>query len=153
VAILRNKSSVLGFLTVWVIFAAGCGGGDLGPAPIAYGEDACDLCRMIISEAPYAAEARFGPDKIEKYDDIGCLGERLWNSRAPTEMWVADHATGTLKALDSVALVHVKDLKTPMASGVAAFADRSEAESFRARHRGRFVGLEDVKAMRRPDKR
>lgn len=136
-----------------LLLAAGCGDGDLGPAPIAYGEDACDLCRMIISEAPYAAEARFGPDKVEKYDDIGCLGERLWSSHAPLEMWAADYSTGKLKPLGSVALVRVEGLKTPMASGVAAFADRAEAESFRAKHQGRFVALEDVKALRRPERK
>lgn len=136
---------------ILALLAAGCGGGDRGPAPIAYGEDACDQCRMIISEAPYAAEARFGPGQVEKYDDIGCLGERLFDAPAPAEMWVADHVTGRLTPLAAVALVHVQDLKTPMGSGVAAFADRAEAESFRARHRGRFVAMEDVKSMRRPD--
>ncbi|HZL72670.1 MAG TPA: nitrous oxide reductase accessory protein NosL [Planctomycetota bacterium] len=138
---------------VFIVLAAGCGRPEAGPAPISYGEDACDLCRMIISEAPYAAEARFGPDKIEKYDDIGCLGERLWEGPPPVAMWVADHSSGRLHPVSSVALVHVKDLKTPMACGVAAFADRAEAEAFTSKYGGRFIGMDEIKSMRRPPKR
>ena len=131
-----------------LLLLAGCGREENGPVPIAYDEDACDLCRMFISEAPFAAEARFGPDKIEKYDDVGCLAERLCDSPAPVGMWVADHETGAFHPLASVSLVHASDLKTPMASGVAAFADRARAEAFRAQHRGRWVTLEDIKAAR-----
>jgi copper chaperone NosL len=136
-----------------LMLAAGCGRPDPGPVPIAYGEDSCDLCRMIISEASYAAEARFGPDKVEKYDDIGCLGERLWEAPAPVALWVADHTSGRMHPAPSVALVHVKDLKTPMASGVAAFADRTEAEAFKTKNNGRFVDLDEIKSMRRPNRR
>ena len=139
--------------TVFLLLAAGCGRPESGPVPIAYGEDYCDLCKMIISEANFAAEARFGPDAVEKFDDVGCLGERLWNPPAPAAMWVADHASGELRTLDSVAFVHVKDLKTPMASGVAAFASRAEAEAFKAKNGGRIIGLDDIKSMRRPSRR
>ena len=137
-------------LAAVLLLFLGCRGPESGPVEIAYGEDACDLCRMIISEAPYAAEARFGPDRVEKYDDVGCLGERLWGDARPVSMWVADHASGKLHPLESMHFVQAPDLKTPMGSGVAAFSDSSAAEAFLVKNRGRRIGLEDIKAMRKP---
>jgi copper chaperone NosL len=137
-------------LFVGLALLAGCGEPDSGPVPIAYGEDECGLCRMIISEAPFAAEARFGPDRVEKFDDVGCLGERLWKGPAPTALWVADHGTGRLHPIEAMAFVHVSDLKTPMGSGIAAFADRKEADAFRTARRGRSIGLDEIKSMRKP---
>lgn len=132
-----------------LLLLAGCGAGS-GPVPIQYGEDACDQCRMLISEAPFAAEARFGPDLVEKYDDIGCLARRLLKSPPPSDVWVADHASGRLLPVKSTVLVHASSLKTPMASGVAAFADRADAQKMVALHQGRVVTLDEVKAMRAP---
>jgi copper chaperone NosL len=132
-----------------ILAAAGCGREEAGPVPIAYGEDECSLCRMIISEAPFAAEARLGPGRFEKYDDIGCLAERLDGGAAPAAMWVSDHAEAVFKPLESMTLVHIEDLKTPMASGVAAFADRGAAERFLQGKRGRFVTMDDVRRRRR----
>ena len=137
-------------LAALLLLFLGCRGPESGPVEIAYGEDACALCRMIISEAPYAAEARFGPDRVEMYDDVGCLGERLWGDARPVSMWVADHASGKLHPLESMHFVQVPDLKTPMGSGVAAFSDSSAAEAFLVKNRGRRIGLEDIKAMRKP---
>jgi nitrous oxide reductase accessory protein NosL len=128
---------------------AGCGAPEAGPVPIALGEDDCALCRMFISEAAYAAQARF-EGRVEKYDDIGCLGERLAEGAAPKENWVADH--GTLAWVDARAAVyvHAKELKTPMASGLAAFAARADAEAFAAKAGGRLLTLDQVKELRRP---
>jgi copper chaperone NosL len=137
-------------LAAVLLLLLGCRAPESGPVEIAYGEDACDLCRMIISEAPFAAEARFGPDRVEKYDDVGCLGERLWGAARPASMWVADHASGKLHALESMHFVRAPELKTPMGSGVAAFRESSAAEAFAAKHRGRRVSLDDIKNLRKP---
>ncbi len=105
-----------------------CGDPETGPLPIAPGEDACDLCRMIISELPHAAQARFEGGRVEKYDDIGCLAERLRGGGArPVEVWVIDRPTGGWTDGRSAAYVRSKTLKTPMASGLAAYRDAAAA--------------------------
>jgi copper chaperone NosL len=139
-------------LALALLLGAGCGSPETGPVPIAYGEDACDVCRMIISERNFAAQARFGPDRVEKFDDIGCLAERLWRSPKPVGMWVADHGTGEMHPLESLCLVRAPELKTPMGSGVAAFLDPAEGDAFLTKHRGAHVTLEDIKATRKPGK-
>jgi len=134
-----------------VALLAACGAEETGPVTVTLGEDSCDLCRMIISEQPYAAEARFGPGRVEKYDDIGCLGERLNKPGAPLGMWVADRNTGAWVDVRGAHFVHVKELKTPMASGLVAFAAKPDAVAFAKEKGGRLVSLDDVKAMRRPE--
>jgi copper chaperone NosL len=138
-------------LALLLVSLVACGAEATGPVPVALGEDSCDLCRMIISEQPFAAQARFGPDKVEKYDDLGCLGERLNKPGAPLGLWAADHKTGAWVDARSAIFVHVKELKTPMASGLVAFASRADAEGFAKDKGGRLVSLDDVKAMRRPE--
>src|SRR5690606_2316835 len=48
----------------------GCGG---GPEPIRFGEDACDNCRMIISDRHFGGELVTGKGKAFKFDDLSCL--------------------------------------------------------------------------------
>lgn len=145
-----RPSTSLGAGTLLVIaLVSGCGKPDDGPQPIALGEDDCGLCRMIISEQNYAAQARFD-GKVENYDDIGCLGERLGGAAQPQAMWVADQSSGAWIDARAAVFVHAPELKTPMASGLAAFSDRARAERFATEKKGRVVALEEVRAMRRP---
>jgi copper chaperone NosL len=108
---------------------ASCGGPPAsGPVPVAWGEDTCGVCRMILSEPPFAAQARFGAGRVELFDDLGCLAERLSKGPAPLEVWVADRGTSAWIDGRRAAFVRVRDLKTPMASGLAAYRTREEAE-------------------------
>ncbi len=126
-----------------------CDEAERGPVKIAYGEDGCDACRMIISEAPHAAQMRLAR-KVEKYDDVGCLLERLAKGAAPVEMWVTDQKTGRWLDARSAFYSHSKDFKTPMASGLAAFGDRSDAESHASKYKGEVLSFEQIRSLSRP---
>jgi copper chaperone NosL len=134
-------------LVLSVVLVSGCERESSGPASIALGEDACDTCRMIISEPPHAAQARFGDSRVEKYDDVGCL---LARGEFPPAAWVTDHASGRWTDARRATYVHAKDWKTPMASGLAAFARREEAEAFAAARGGHVLTFEDLKGWKRP---
>lgn len=133
-----------------LLILAACVEEDHGPVAVALGEDGCSVCRMIISEAPYAAQARLGPGEVEKYDDIGCLVERLAKGAAPREMWVTDFVSGRWIEARSATYVHAPDHYTPMASGIVAFTHRSDAEAWAAKEKGRLLTFEDVTSIRRP---
>lgn len=125
---------------IWALALLGaCSDPDTGPARIAYGEDACDACRMIISEAPFAAQGR--GERVEKFDDIGCLARRASRYR---QLWVTDHATGRWLDAKSALYVHAPDLYTPMASGLVAFEGREAAEAFAAKHSGKVVAFDYI---------
>lgn len=127
-----------------VLLLAGCGAEDRGPVPIALGEDACAVCRMIVSEAPHAAQARFSPGEVECYDDIGCLGARLASGAEPRDAWVVDRTSGAWIDARTATYVKTKSVKTPMASGLVAFSSRAEAEKLE----GEILSFEEVRSRR-----
>lgn len=125
---------------VWLVALLGCVREDPGPEPVALGEDTCATCRMIISEARYAAQMRIAR-RVEKFDDIGCLLKRL---SAPAQVWVADQLSGEWIDARAATFVRSEELRTPMASGLAAFRSRSTAEAFAREHRGKLLSFEEV---------
>jgi copper chaperone NosL len=128
----------------------GCSEAPSGPEPLVAGEDACDGCRMIVSETRYAAEMRQG-ERLEKYDDIGCLLGRL--AAAPgggAEAWVADWDTGGWVPARSAAYAHVPGLATPMAWGLVAFRTPEAAEAFVRDRRGRVLRFDQLGEVPRP---
>src|SRR5690606_10861439 len=44
-----------------------------GPPNISYGSDSCAHCKMIISDARFAAAWRDTNGKVLRFDDIGCM--------------------------------------------------------------------------------
>lgn len=98
----------------------------VGPAPIEFGVDACDECKMIISDRVYAAQVRNVNETYSKFDDIGCLVTFMKKHR-PTDVWVADFSTGQWLKAEAAHFVKSAKIKTPMASGIVAFADEASA--------------------------
>ncbi len=62
---------------------AGCGGGALEPAELHLNDEACSLCRMAVSQKPFAAQAVARSGRTDFFDDIGCLVR-----------WAAEHPPG-----------------------------------------------------------
>lgn len=116
-----------------------------GPAPIAYGRDTCDHCRMHLSQPGFAGELRDARGVLTKYDDVGCLLRAMagMHTEVP-EAWVEDHVSGAFMPLLSAVLVRVRPTDTPMGSGIVAFKDRDAAVAFARDERGAAVTLEDL---------
>jgi copper chaperone NosL len=123
---------------LWLALVAGCEGGSKwppDPAPVALGEDACAGCRMIVSDARFAAEVRTREGAIEFYDDLGCLAEK-WRRRAPdlAGVFVRDYASGAWVRGDRCRLVRSDALRSPMGFGFAAFSSEGDATAEASRH-------------------
>lgn len=129
----------------------------VGPPVLRAGRDECAACGMSIYDVRCAAarivEVR-GRRDAQLFDDIGCL---LDAERTPgteprvVERYVRDYAGAEwVRASDAVFLAtDGSGLRTPMGSGIAAFADRAGAEAARARHGGEIVGYDALEALRR----
>ncbi|MCP5366950.1 MAG: nitrous oxide reductase accessory protein NosL [Hyphomicrobiales bacterium] len=110
---------------------AGCGGGDqAGPVQVSWDRDTCELCRMIIGDARFAAQVRGGERRRAfKFDDIGCavtwLNGQGWAAAAETEIWVAAFAStrGAMDWLAARAAHYGGGVHSPMNYNFAAFAD------------------------------
>lgn len=103
-----------------------------GPPELRLGVDACEGCRMTISDARYAAAVsgdQDGETRLLAFDDIGCLAR--WESRnsgfVPRHRWVHDRAKGDWIDASTAVFARSPAWATPMGSGLAAFADRRDA--------------------------
>lgn len=136
-----NRRKFLAFLGVGAATLAG--GGMLiallpdsekkteGPPEIVFGSDSCAHCRMIISDARFAAGWRDKSGDETHFDDIGCMVNhaRDYPPAQPATFWV--HNYHTEEWLDAALASFVIDpsIKTPMSYGIAASDSAETARS------------------------
>ncbi len=118
--------------TLLLASLAGCDGDPgTGPVDVTWDRDACERCRMVLSDRHFAALVRAPPDtvgkrsKVYRFDDIGCavlwLDQQPWKDRTGVEIWVKDHRDGAW--LDARAAHYVAVKNTPMEYGLGAQKD------------------------------
>lgn len=105
-------------------------GQSTGPEAIAWERDACEHCRMIISERAFAAELRGGPKgRLYKFDDVGCAvhwaKQQTWGEPDITEFWVMNHDDGATW-LDARKAFFLVNVRSPMNYNFAAVPDERE---------------------------
>ncbi|MBM3999356.1 MAG: hypothetical protein FJ297_07435 [Planctomycetes bacterium] len=118
------------FLAAGPLLAAGCGSDStMSPPKLRPGEETCAHCLMIISEGRFAAALAARDGRVAKFDDTGCLLEYLPTLPEPAErVWIGNSVNGEWIDAESAWIVRSDAIATPMASGLAAFATREEAE-------------------------
>ncbi len=127
-------------------------GPSLGPPTIAYGQDVCAVCGMIVTDDRFACGAiaaapRGARPRTHLFDDLGCLLEFEEGRRGEEILarWVRDSGgTGWLEAR-SAAYVQAAGLHTPMASGLAACATEQAAEALAAAHAGTVLTFDTLR--------
>lgn len=105
-------------------------GGQGGPPPLAYGKASCAQCRMIVGAPGFGAQVHRGGGHWDTFDDVGCLVRALKKSPAPAaDVWVEDHAGSGFVRASTSSFVRVAGARTPMGSGLLAFARAADAEA------------------------
>jgi len=141
------RSFAAGYLTLAVLAACTPGPTEPSPPEIIYGQDVCDACGMIISEARFAAGAVLEDGETLKFDDIGDM-LRYQGSHPDLEVaaWFV-HDTPSEAWLNAVAATYVVSpaISSPMGSGLAAFADPGPAASFAAEVDGEVLGWDQIR--------
>jgi nitrous oxide reductase accessory protein NosL len=113
------------FLALLLLLAACPQGPASGPVDIHWDRDACEHCRMVISDRRHAAEIRSGARReAMKFDDLGCALHWLQNQpearQKEAEIWVMDSRDP--RWLDARQAHYLGGQVTPMDYGFAAFA-------------------------------
>ncbi|MCU7907182.1 MAG: hypothetical protein KZQ76_15370 [Candidatus Thiodiazotropha sp. (ex Epidulcina cf. delphinae)] len=126
-----SKRLLQTFSLAGLFFLAACSGDSgSGPKPIKWDRDACERCRMLVSDRFHAAQVRYFPSEKKRsvvalFDDIGCatlwLADKPWADDPKTGIWVADHRTG--EWIDAAGATYVKGNLTPMEYGLGAQAE------------------------------
>lgn len=122
-----------------LLFLVACGSApDLDTPPeILYGQDPCDQCSMIINEPRFAAAYVTTNGEVRRFDDAG--GMLVHNQQRQEKVhiyWVHDFNTEEWLDATKATFVHSPELVTPMAWGLAAFANQADAEQFVAENGG-----------------
>ncbi|MCU7916565.1 MAG: nitrous oxide reductase accessory protein NosL [Candidatus Thiodiazotropha sp. (ex Gloverina cf. vestifex)] len=120
-------------IVAWFLLLTACSGDSgSGPKQVKWDRDACERCRMVLSDRFHAAQVRYFPPEKKRsvvafFDDIGCatlwLADNPWEKDPKTEIWVADHRTGDW--IDARNATYVKGNLTPMEYGLGAQSDNT----------------------------
>ncbi len=168
---MRRSLKIIGAV---LIFAIGCGATyfaftrPVGP-PLRLNEDQCAVCAMGIWNPNFAAAVEVqtvGPDgtqrvEVRYYDDMGCLldDEATNPDRPVRRVWVRDSTPGSARWLDAATAWYLMttEIKTPMASGIAAFetfrqADRARRELNEPAAAGMLTDLRPLRAAWRKER-
>lgn len=98
------------------------------PEPLAYGKDACHHCKMVLMDQKFGAELVTTKGKVYKFDDINCMinfmHSEIKDDREIQFRLVTDFSQqGQLIDVGNAFYVKSSQIKSPMASQVAAFED------------------------------
>jgi copper chaperone NosL len=124
------------------------------PGVIHYDADACDHCRMTISNPAFAGQIVTRTGRIYRFDDPACLVSFVTSRRvAPADIhsiWANDHAhpDARIKAQDAVFVVSDR-IRAPMNGKTAAFGSRQDAAALQAAVGGMLQRWTDLLERRR----
>jgi len=108
-----------------------------GPGVIHYDSDACDHCRMTISDPGFASQLVTRTGKVYRFDDPACLASFVASGRVAHadvhSIWVNDHARPekSINAQDAVFVVSDR-IRAPMNGRMATFGSENEAAALRS---------------------
>lgn len=132
----------LGLLT---LASSACGSRE--PRAIQYGEDLCDQCHMTIADPAFAAQLVTKTGKVYVFGDIAELAtfaERV-SSDDVHRLWVNLFLNPDERvAVEHAVFLRSDRLRSPMASGLAAFRSHASADSMRTAIGGELLAWSDV---------
>jgi nitrous oxide reductase accessory protein NosL len=143
-----SQGLLLGCLVAGFALLTACGGSNEINAPeIFYGQDICEECSMIISDANFAAATIDLKGNAHKFDDIG--GMLIYHMDHPEfqvrAYFVHDYQTGAWLRGETAFYVRANLPDAPMGDGIVAFADRATAENFADRMRGQVFKFDELR--------
>ncbi len=118
------------------------------PQPIEFGVDNCDHCMMNISDVRYGAELITQKGKVYKFDDMYCMKAFLQDEVVAKDqvhsLWLVNfEATEQLIPAEKSYLLYNSELKSPMGSNTAAFADEATRQQQHSEHSGTMLLWKD----------
>ena len=123
-----------------------------GPQPIKYGTDNCDFCKMTLMDKRFGAEIMTKKGKAFKFDDVNCLvmfdKEGSVKTADVAGRYITDFSReGMFIEVEKAVFLHSANLKTPMASQVAAFSSQADLEKIKTQSGGEMLDWKQVQAL------
>lgn len=143
--VFRSKKKITLTACLGMFFMSSCNTD--GPEPITFHKDACDHCRMSISDGRFACELVTQKGRVYKFDDLLCM---LKFSSAQAEGNIKKYYIGHYLQkdvfLDATTAWYVRDkrLKSPMNGNAVACATREEATTIAAQYQTAPLSWQDL---------
>jgi len=114
-------------------FTYGC---TVEPEPLVYGVDMCHTCKMTLMDPKFGAEIVTKKGKVYKFDDVNCMlgfyHSDFEEQGNMAHLLVVNFAQPT-ELIDATNSWYLKSelIRSPMASGIAAFATEEEYSQYK----------------------
>lgn len=114
---------------------------EVNPEALCYGVDACHTCKMTLMDTKFGAEIVTKKGKVYKFDDINCMINFYDSGYEPIDEMayklVVDYAQPE-KLIEAQDAFYLKSnqIRSPMASGIAAFEAKSEMDNYKKQWKG-----------------
>ena len=149
---MRRLTSIPALTLIALLCATAC---QRGARPLVAGTDACDFCRMTISDVRFGAELMSRTGRIHTFDAIECPASFYLDAEARDDVggvWVADFESGRLITADSAVFLQGGSLRSPMGRSLVAFAPGSDAQALVRQYGGSVLSWSDLLARARQER-
>jgi copper chaperone NosL len=131
----------------FIAIAAILGACDSPPDELVPGLDACEYCRMTVSDARFGGQVVTRTGKVLTFDAIECLASYVVGTGADLDrgrVRVADFETGRLIPVDSAVFIADGGISSPMGRALVAFSASHDAVALVTSHGGRSLTWDRV---------
>ncbi len=147
---MKTKTAValLSLLLSVALTACAAKTGELTPPEIAYGQDLCETCGMLIDQPQLAAASIDTAGQPHKFDEIGDMIQ--FHAENPTiqpKAWfVHDYGTEAWLRAESAYFVYSPELLTTMGHGLVAFETQADAATFAEQWQAQVLSFDEARA-------
>lgn len=122
------------------------------PEALRYGTDACHTCKMTLMDKKFGAELVTAKGKVYKFDDLNCMVSFIDSDYLSDETightLVIDYSQpGKLIPAHGAFYLKSDDIRSPMASGIAAFEIREALEKYMTGWNGVELGWNEISSQ------
>jgi len=119
------------------------------PEPLQYGTDACHACKMTLADNRFGAELVTRKGRVYKFDDLNCMLQFYHaGENDPADfahkLVINYESPGSFLSADEAFYIKSDEIRSPMASKVAAFETYDIATAFKRKHGGIFLAWGEV---------
>jgi len=126
------------------LFLSSC---STSPRVLKPGTDACDFCKMTVTDPKFGSELITSTGKLYVFDDLHCLQGYASSNKDrlhKAAYYVVDFQNGAMVPAGDAILVHSDAVHSPMGSNTITFANSSDANQFIKSNGGNEVSWNSI---------